>query len=182
MRALILILALTGCAAAVAPLLPSYRDPSVTIASKADFDPARFAGLWHEVARYPVPFQTDCPRATAEYTAPGPEGRIRLRNTCRDADGAPLRAITGRAAVTGPGRLRVSLTGVPFDAPLWVLWTDADYRTAVLGQPDGRAGWILNRRPSIPADRMTAAKTVLEFNGYDTTRLVFPPIGENASN
>ena len=64
---------------------------------------------------------------------------------------------------------------MPFAAPLWVLWTDADYRTAVLGQPDGRAGWILNRDPEIPPDRLAAALTVLDFNGYDTGALIYAP-------
>ncbi|MFO6465626.1 lipocalin family protein [Jannaschia sp. KMU-145] len=173
-RALALALTLTGCAAAVAPLLPSYRDTTVAIASKADFDPARFAGLWHEVARFPVAFQSDCPRATAEYAAPTGD-RLRLRNTCRTPDGTAIRAITGDATVIGPGRLRVELSGVPFAAPLWVLWTDADYRTAVLGQPNGRAGWILNRDPAIPEDRLRSALTVLDFNGYDTTQLRYAP-------
>lgn len=170
--ALLLTLALAGCTAAVAPLLPSYRDTDVAIASKADFDPARYAGRWYEVARFPVPFQAGCAGALAEYAAP--EGdTLRLRNTCLDAEGAPLRAITGQAVVDGPGRLRVTLTGVPFEAPYWVLWTDTDYRTAVVGQPDGRAGWILNRTPVIRPDRLTAALEVLDFNGYDTDRLTY---------
>ena len=47
MRAWLLPLALAACIPAeiVSPLLPSYRDPSVPIASKADFDPARYAVL-----------------------------------------------------------------------------------------------------------------------------------------
>ncbi|WP_371154803.1 lipocalin family protein [Jannaschia sp. 2305UL9-9] len=173
MKHLLLPLLLAGCTTAVvAPLLPSYRDADVAIASKADFDPARYAGLWHEVARFPVPFQNGCAGATAEYTAPT-GGVIGVRNTCLDADGAPVRSITGTAEVTGPGRLAVNLNGVPLTAPLWVLWTDAGYRTAVLGQPDGRAGWILNRDPVIPADRLRAALTVLDFNGYDTGQLTY---------
>ncbi len=163
---------LTACAAAVAPFLPAYRDLSVPIASKADFDPARYAGRWYEVARFPVPFQNGCAGSLAEYATPVGD-TLRLRNSCLGPDGATLRAITGTAEVTGPGRLKVELTGVPFSAPLWVLWTDADYRTAVLGQPDGRAGWILNREADISPDRLEAARAVLDFNGYDTDRLIY---------
>ncbi|GIT89910.1 hypothetical protein JANAI62_06060 [Jannaschia pagri] len=173
MRSLLVLLALMGCSTAVvAPLLPSYRDQTVTIASKADFDPARYAGRWYEVARFPVPFQEGCASAVAEYSVPE-GGTLRLRNICLDGEGAALRQITGTAQVNGPGRLEVRLTGVPLVAPYWVLWTDTGYRTAVVGQPDGRAGWILNRDPVIPADRLRAALTVLQFNGYDTEQLVF---------
>jgi apolipoprotein D and lipocalin family protein len=71
----------------------------------------------------------------------------------------------------GPGRLSVRLSGVPVAAPYWVLWVDEGYRTAVVGQPNGRAGWILNRDPVIPEDRWIAAREVLDFNGYDLSRL-----------
>ena len=177
-RALALCLALAACAdtTPLAPLLPSYRDPAVPIASKADFDPARFVGTWREVASFPVPFQAGCAGATATY-GPRPDGALSVRNVCLDADGAERRAIEGEAVPTGPGRLRVTLEGVPFPAPLWVLWTDADYRVAVLGQPDGRAGWILARDTPLRADLREAAERVLAFNGYDLTRLRDSPQG-----
>ena len=57
-------------------------------------------------------------------------------------------------------------------AEYWVLWVDESYRTAVIGTPNGRAAWILNRDPAIPADRLAAAREMLDFNGYDLTRLV----------
>ncbi|MEM7489583.1 MAG: lipocalin family protein [Pseudomonadota bacterium] len=172
MRPLFLALALAGCTTAVvAPLLPSYRDPSVAIASKADFDPARYAGRWYEITRFPVPFQAGCAGAVAEYGTPR-DGRLTIRNVCLDAEGRPIRQIEGIGTVTGPGRLEVRLNGVPFTAPYWILWVDEGYRTAVVGQPDGRAGWILNRDPEIPPDRLLAAKEVLAFNGYDTSALL----------
>ncbi|QBY01881.1 lipocalin [Rhodophyticola sp. CCM32] len=149
---------------------PGFRDPSVIIASNANFDPARYAGRWYEVARYPNAVQSGCAGAIADYQMQ-PDGSLAIRETCLDGTGAPLREIMGQATLSGPGRLSVRLAGVPGAAPYWVLWVDEGYRTAVLGQPDGRAGWILNRDPVIPADRLTAAREVLAFNGYDLTDL-----------
>ncbi len=170
---------LAGCA--VQPgeprggLFEVYRDLSVPLSSKAVFAPERFLGLWHEVARYPVPFEAGCVGVTAEYAAL-PDGRIALRNTCRNRDGSIRTAIAGTAEITGPGRLQVRFASVPFVvADLWVLWADEDYRTIVLGAPDGRAGWILNRDPVIPADRLAAARRILAFNGYDLDRLMLVP-------
>ena len=60
---------------------------------------------------------------------------------------------------------------MPFAGNYWVLWVDDEYRTAVVGTPSGRAGWILNRTPDISEDRLEAAKAVLSFNGYDVNAL-----------
>ncbi len=152
-------------------LFPSYRDPSVPIASKALFDPARYLGLWYEVARFPVPFEAGCVGVTAEYGL-REDGQISVRNTCRNLDGSVRSVIDGAAAIVGPGRLVVRFPAVPFVAgDYWVLWVDEGYRTAVVGAPNGRSGWILNRDPQIPADRLRAAREILDFNGYDLSRL-----------
>ncbi len=168
MRALFLILLLAACG-------NSYRDPDVQIASKALFDPAKYAGTWYEIARFPVPFQKGCTNTTATYTPKSPSGSgFLVVNTCR-VDGA-LKQIEGFAEPDGPGRLRVSFDTVPFvKAPYWVLWTDESYETAVVGVPSGRAGWILSRTPTIRADKLTAAREVLDFNGYDLSQLEATP-------
>lgn len=154
----------------------SYRDTEVTISSQADFDAERYAGLWYEIARFPVSFQDGCVAVTARYDVQ-PTGEITVTNTCREGElDGPLRSIEGSAEVTGPGQLSVSFTRVPFiSAPYWVLWVDEDYRTAVVGVPSGRAGWILNRDPQIPRDRLRAALEILDFNGYDVTKIVPTP-------
>ena len=152
-------LTLAACAA-----FPSYRDTDVPITSMAVFDPARYAGLWYEVASYEAPFQKGCTDTRAEYTLRD-DGTLDVLNRCTK-DGTET-SIEGAAWVVGPGRLKVSLNGVPIAADYWVLWVDEGYRTAVVGTPSGRAGWILNRDPEIPADRLAAAREVLAFNGYD---------------
>ena len=159
---------LSGCA------VQGYRDTDVAIASMAAFDPVQYAGVWYEVASFPVPFQSGCRNTQAQYT-PLPNGGIAVLNRCDTDDGEET--IAGRAEVVGPGRLKVRLNGVPFAADYWVLWVDEGYRTAVVGTPSGRAGWILNREPVIPPDRLAAARSVLEFNGYDISRLRMTPQG-----
>lgn len=183
MKRALFALALAGCSAPlpdepVGGLFEVYRDTDVQIASKALFDPAKYLGTWYEIARFPVPFERGCAGVTADYGA-GENGRITVRNTCRNLDGTVRSTIEGYADVTGPGRLAVTFPTLPFGASdYWVLWTDDGYRTAVVGAPDGRSGWILNRDPIIPADRLKAAREVLDFNGYDVSRLVMVPHGE----
>jgi len=167
MRILFAILLLASCAP-----MAIYRDVDAPISSKALFEPARYIGVWHEVARYPVPFEKDCARATAEYGLLD-NGTLSVLNICRNADGSERSRINGSAEVVGPGRLVVRFDGVPFvAADYWVLWVDEGYRTAVVGAPNGKSGWILNRDPEIPADRLRAARDVLEFNGYDLSQLM----------
>ncbi|RVT85696.1 lipocalin [Rhodobacteraceae bacterium CCMM004] len=168
-----LALLLLGACSTEAPLplpVPTYRDTDVAMGSIALFDPARYQGTWYEIAAYPVPFQRGCTDTRANYTL-RPDGSLGVVNTCL-RDGRQVR-IEGRAVPDGPGRLSVRFGAVPFlSAPYWVLWVDEGYRTAVVGVPSGRAGWILNRDPQIPADRLAAAREILAFNGYDLSRLV----------
>lgn len=159
--ALFLVLTLVSCGSV-------YRDRSVGMSSMAVFEPEKYAGLWYEVASFPTPFQAGCESTKAEYAVLS-DGSLSVKNSCQK-DGA-LSIIEGRAEVVGPGRLSVRLNGVPVSADYWVLWVDEGYRTAVVGVPSGRAGWILNRTPDIPADRLSAAQDVLAFNGYDLTAL-----------
>ncbi len=152
-----------------------YRNLDTPIASKAVFDPARYLGTWYEVARYPVFFERGCVGVTATYEQL-PDGGISVLNICRNPDGTVKSRIEGRADIVGPGRLEVSFPSVPFGASdYWVLWVDEGYRTAVVGAPNGKSGWILNRDPQIPADRLNAAREVLDFNGYDLSRLMEVP-------
>lgn len=150
-----------------------YRDRAQPITSVADFDVSAYLGTWYEIARYPVRFQRGCTATTAEYGALDATS-ITVVNTCRqDTPDGPIRQIRGMAALVAPGQLRVQFDTVPFvRAPYWVLWVDETYNTAVVGVPNGRAGWILARDPQISASARTVAEAVLTANGYDTSALI----------
>lgn len=188
MRALLFagLLALTACTPGpdgnpTFGFLQGYRDTSVPIGSKVDLDTERYLGLWYEVARFPVPFEAGCVGVTAEYGLID-ETHISVLNTCRNPDGSVRTIIEGEAEIVGPGRLKVSFASVPFvRGDYWVLWVDEGYRTAVVGSPGGRSGWILNREPTISADRLAAAREVLDFNGYDLGQLEMVPQEANSA-
>jgi apolipoprotein D and lipocalin family protein len=164
--------ALAACLALASCVGPSYRDAGVPIAAQRDFQPERYLGRWYEIARYPVRFEEGCTATTADYGRVD-AGTISVLNTCRKgAPDGPVESISGTARIVAPGELKVRFAGVPFvAADYWVLWVDADYRTAVVGVPSGRAGWILARTPVIDPARRAEAEAVLARNGYDPARL-----------
>ncbi|WP_187431038.1 Outer membrane lipoprotein Blc [Roseobacter fucihabitans] len=166
LKILLSLVVLTACAA-------PYRDTRVAITSQKGFVAERYLGRWYEIARFPVSFQKGCTATTADYGRIDAD-TISVKNTCRQ--GSPdgeMRSISGTADIIGPGRLKVRFNNVPFiAAPYWVLWVDEGYETAVVGVPNGRAGWILARAPIIDADRRVKAEQILRANGYDVTALI----------
>lgn len=137
-----------------------FRDLSVPIASSTRSDPARIDGAWVVAARFPATLAPD--RVVVET---GGAGMVAVRT---ETGGE---AVTWVGRLDGPGRIMVRDESGTARVPIWLLWTDDDYRTAAIGTPDGRFGWIMERAGRGGADRRAAARQVLEFNGYDLTRL-----------
>ena len=54
---------------------------------------------------------------------------------------------------------------------LWVLWMDFDSRTAAIGTPSGAFGFIIDKSLTGGADRITAAREIMDWFGYDLARL-----------
>lgn len=164
-RALLGLLLLAACAQAPgAPAPESFRDQGVPIGSTTRGGLSDLAGEWVIAQSFPG----------ADFAGPG----TRLFVEAEGADRAVLRfAGPGGArdlavGVATPGRL-APLSG---EGPeLWLLWVDDDFRTAVLGTPDGTLGWIMDRPGAASPDRTRAAREVLDWSGYDLARLVPAP-------
>lgn len=130
-----------------------YRDTSRPAYSIAALDPARIAGHWTQVAG----FGTKCAAGAMEI------GGVVTYAMC-----LPSGEKSGKAVMVAqvPGRF-----DLPGFGPFWVLWVDVDNRTMVVGAPSGHYGMILNRDAAIPADRLKAARDIMDFNGYDLAKL-----------
>ncbi len=148
----------------------------------AAVDLQRYAGTWHEAARFPQSFQDNsrlrCEDVTATYT-PLPDGRLEVLNSCANAlaEGRPRREARAVAyAVEGGNnaRLRVSFFR-PFYGDYLVIGLDPDYRWAVVGSPDRDSLWVLSRaKPMAEAD-FQAALAVARREGFDLARLQRTP-------
>lgn len=136
------------------------------IYSNAVMNMAQIEGRWTQVAGFGA---EGCRPGGAEFRRDGAGLSVAAR-LC--LGGEELR-YGGPLAVTGPGRMTpAGKAPAPLDREWWVLWVDVDTRTLVIGTPDGSFGVILNRGGALPQDRLVAARDILEWNGYDTGRLV----------
>ncbi len=130
--------------------------------SNAVLEPSRLVGRWVQVADFSTKSGSCAPGGVeVSKAAMGLAVAYRLCLSGNVVQGS------GAMVPDGPGRFGVP--GQP--GPWWVLWADADYRTLVIGTPNGRLGFILNRDGALPPDRLVAAREILDWNGYDLRRL-----------
>lgn len=168
-----LALALSGCATG------NYRDTSVPITTVPQIDLNRYAGLWYEIARFPVSFEEGCVGVTAEY-AVNADGSVLVVNSCREgALSAEPRVATARAIAQDETNAKLSVDFVPYipftSGDYWILDIDEGYQTVVVGTPSGFAGWILARQPQISEARLQRGYDVLRRNGYDLSQITLTP-------
>lgn len=180
--------ALLVVAAPLVPRTPAGDGAALPGVGRAEpvarVDLQRYAGRWHEIARYPNRFQAKCACcASATYTLRD-DGRMSIVNECRTRDGAPSRAegVARRAEADGPtSRLKVRfapaflsfLSAVWGD--YWVLDLPDDYSHALVGSPDHEYLWILAREPSLSDETYGRILAVAARQGFDPARLVRTP-------
>lgn len=138
-----------------------YRASDAPIYSIAALDTARLVGTWQQVAGFGPKGKCSSGQVDIAKTAAGLAVAYQL---CLSGVGA-----TGSGAMQPDGRGRFVVPGQP--GPWWVLWADTDYRTLIIGTPSGQFGFILNRGGVFSADRIAAAREILDFNGYDLRQL-----------
>lgn len=145
-------------------------------------DLARYAGTWHEIARYPNFFERMCARdVTATYTR-NADGTIGVVNACRKEDGEMVRAQGVARVVAPPAKLEVRfapdwLAWLPMVwANYWVIALADDYRYAVVGEPSREYLWILSREPRLDAAAYAQIVADLPALGYDPAKLVRNPV------
>lgn len=170
---------------ALALAVPATQDTARTpVRPVGDVDLARYAGRWHEVARFPNRFQARCARETTADYELLPDGQIRVVNACRRADGDTIRA-EGRARLArrdGPS----SILKVRFAPRLlsflpmvwgdyWILDLTDDYQAALVGSPNREYLWILSRTPRLDEATYQRMVAAAESQGFDVARLVKSP-------
>lgn len=169
-------LALAGAAAL--GWIPAQAAAPLPVVPALDLE--RYAGTWHEIARYPNFFERTCARdVTANYTR-NADGTVTVVNACRKEDGT-MQSVEGLARAVAPSKLEVRfappwLGWLPFVwGDYWVIELALDYAYAVVGEPSREYLWILARDAKM--DDATYARIAggLTRFGYDPTRLLRNP-------
>jgi apolipoprotein D and lipocalin family protein len=159
-------------------LLVSCASTTKPPATVATLDKSQYIGEWHEIARLPNFFERGLVAARANYGL-NDDGSISVHNEGLKSDGSRT-SIKGTAKPTdppSPGRLLVRFDRFPanlFTGDYWVLHVNSDYTRALVGSPDRKFLWILDKQPFDKSDyqpQIRKAKTL----GYDVEKLYFNP-------
>ena len=163
---------------AVLVALPARAAAPLPVVPQLDLD--RYAGQWHEIARYSNFFERKCfGEVTASY-ARNADDTVTVVNACRKDDGTMQRA-EGLARVVGPAKLEVRfapawLGFLPFVwGDYWVIDLAPDYSYAVVGEPSREYLWILARDPRIEDATYARITGGLAALGYDAAKLLRNP-------
>jgi len=173
-RALLAVVLVAGAVSAAAPL-----------ATVGDVDLARYAGQWHEVAKYPNRFQAQCVSDTTATYAVRDDGNVSVVNRCRTRDGydevnGVARSVDGRTDRLQVSFLPAVLRWLPIGwGDYWVIELAPDYRYAVVGEPSRQYLWVLSRTPALSPEDRRNIEARLPAHGYDAARLVDSMPGKN---
>ena len=164
---------------AVSSAVTIAADAPLPVVAAVDLD--RYAGKWHEIARYPNRFERMCVADVTATYARNPDGTIAVVNECRKADGTRERADGLARVVQAPAKLAVRF------APAWLSWLplvwgdywiidlDPDYRFVIVGEPSREYLWVLAREPALDDDMWHTVYGKLSRVGYDPELLVRNP-------
>jgi apolipoprotein D and lipocalin family protein len=149
-------------------LCPAQAVPPVQTVPSVDL--ARYAGLWHEIARYPNFFQEGCRDSTATYTLRS-DNELEVVNHC--TKGIKPSQAKGRAWLVDPAdpaKLKVTFFW-PFRSDYWIIDLGENYEYAVVGTPDRKYLWILARQPKLSPELYAGILQRVEQQGFDPARL-----------
>lgn len=160
----------------------AHRSSKASLPTVPVVDLARYAGDWHELARFPSWFQRRCAGAAqATYTARD-DGRLNVTNRCHDADGRRIEVHGVGEAVSSehPGRLRVSFAPAWLRAlgigwgDYWIIALADDYSWSLVGTPDRRYLWILARSRTLDSSTVQHLIETARVLDFPVEQLEFP--------
>lgn len=149
------------------------------VTSMKDFEMSRYLGQWYEIARLPMFFERDCVTHIMSTYTPKSNGKIKVDNECRHADGKTQHAIGEATSINNnAGQLLITFL------PNWLNWMSfgkaeskiyimqTDYRTALVGSPDHKYLWIWSRTPQIDPTIYNNYILEAQRQGFDTRQII----------
>lgn len=142
-------------------------------------DLQRYMGTWHEIAHYPNRFQQKCVADTSAAYSLQPDGRVKVVNRCRLADGAFDEAVGSARRIGGEGSPKLEVRFAPawlsflpaVWGDYWVIDLDEDYSLVAVSEPAREYLWVLARTPEVEPAAYQALLQRLAAKGFDPARL-----------
>ena len=154
------------------------KNPPLKTVESVELD--RYLGVWYEVARKPLYFQNKCDRdVSATYTL-NENGNVNVDNKCYSKDGKLNQSIGEAFVQNAPANSKLKVSFLPSAIrwlPLgrgdyWVLKIDADYRTALVGEPYQKYLWLLHRDVHLNDDVKAEYLAYAQSLGYQLDDLI----------
>jgi len=156
------------------------------VAVVSTLDPLRYSGTWFELARLP---DGDMRRCAGDVTATyglRADGHYEVVDRCVRRDGSiDISRGEARARAGDPTGAKLEVNFLPrWMRTLsvgwgehWVVAVDADYRVAVVSDPERTELRILSRVPELEPERLAPLMARLRSQGFAVDRLVRTPQG-----
>ncbi len=134
----------------------------------------KYMGTWYEIASFPQRFQRGCYCTMAQYSYKADKGYVEVLNSCRkySATGT-IDTVKGKAFVTDDvtnAKLKVQFFW-PFKGKYWIIALADDYSYAMVGHPNRKYLWILNRMPQMEEAQYKKLVDIAAAKGFDTRLL-----------
>jgi apolipoprotein D and lipocalin family protein len=131
----------------------------------------KYLGKWYEIAHLPARFQEGCSETTAIYTL-SKNGTVSVLNECMK--NGKIKRAKGKAKVvdkvTG-AKLKVTFFW-PFYGDYWIIKLGDAYDYAVVGTPNRKYLWILNRTLQMDDRLYSQLINFAASKGFEVARLI----------
>jgi apolipoprotein D and lipocalin family protein len=131
----------------------------------------KYLGKWYEIAHLPARFQEGCSDTTATYTL-SKDGSISVLNEC--TRNGKVKQAKGKAKVVDKNtgaKLKVTFFW-PFYGDYWIIKLGNDYEYAVVGTPNRKYLWILNRTPKMDDNLYSQITKFAKSKGFNVEDLI----------
>lgn len=144
------------------------KQPELATVPQVDIN--KYMGTWYEIASFPQRFQRGCYCSMAQYTYNSQKGYVEVLNTCRkNSPQGIIDTAKGKAFVTDKetnAKLKVQFFW-PFKGKYWIIALADDYSYAMVGHPNRKYLWILNRMPQMKEDVYKKLVASAADKGFD---------------
>jgi len=131
----------------------------------------KYLGKWYEVAHLPFRFEDGCTDITATYGL-NKDGTVSVLNECLKE--GKLKRSKGKAKIvdkTTNAKLKVTFFW-PFYGDYWIINMGKDYDYSVVGTPNRRYLWILNRTQHMDDALYSQLIESVKSKGFDVNKLI----------